>query len=696
LRCLLALIMLSGFMVPAGLYAAGPLVIDGSVGSLSPGQRMELLEDPGRMLSVTDVMSPEYSGKFRQCRSDVPNLGYTRSAWWFRFVLKNPTGETVSPVLEIEYPLIDEIEIYVPRIYGNTAMKRGGRLVPFSQKEEDYRGYVFHIEAPPRSETVYYIRVASEDSIAFPLMVLSERAFRKKDHIGQFVFGVYYGFIIVMILYNLLIFIATRDINYFYLILSLITMELMFKFSLNGFAFEFINGRSLWWARESIAFFMTVSMICTMQFARSLLKLRENTPLLDRAMVIIMVMEGAIAAGSFIAPYHYIIQATVFVSMAGAAVMWISGFLCLIRGYKAARFYLAAWSAVQVGGLLYALKVLGLIPSNFFTEYSWQMGCGALAFLLSLSLADMINIMKREKFNAQIEALKLKDEMNVRLEEQVNERTMELQAAMEELQAANEQIVEARDALWGEMELAKKIQTILLPRNPAIDGYELSAYMSPTERVGGDYYDVINAAGHDWIVIGDVSGHGVPAGLVMMMTQTSIHAVLDPNPDMNPSELLETINRTITGNIRLLDEDKYMTITVMACHRNGLFYFSGLHQDIMLYRDMTGSVELVKTDGIWLGLPERPGPLGDDHRLTINIGDSMLLYTDGITEAWANGSVKDHREPEKDMYGVEKLEETFRSLGGRSTRDIQKGILHSLKDYQCHDDVTFLVIRRLN
>ena len=111
------------------------------------------------------------------------------------------------------------------------------------------------------------------------------------------------------------------------------------------------------------------------------------------------------------------------------------------------------------------------------------------------------------------------------LEHLVEERTAEL--------------VKAMSALWGEMELAKKIQTVLLPRAPAISGLEIAAYMRPADEVGGDYYDVINAQGIDWLVIGDVSGHGVPAGLIMMMVQTAIHTVLEGKPNLQAGRGIE-------------------------------------------------------------------------------------------------------------------------------------------------------------
>ncbi|MCP4132694.1 MAG: PP2C family protein-serine/threonine phosphatase [bacterium] len=286
-------------------------------------------------------------------------------------------------------------------------------------------------------------------------------------------------------------------------------------------------------------------------------------------------------------------------------------------------------------------------------------------------------------------------ELNHTLEQKVEERTEELQGAMHELQAMNEQVVETRDELWGEMELAKKIQTTLLPPKPEIRGYEIAAYMSPADEVGGDYYDIINVAGRDWIVIGDVSGHGVTAGLIMMMVQTSIQVALSQNPDVEPSKLLTIINKTLFKNITLLGEFRYMTITVLACHDEGHFYFAGLHQDIMVYREAKEATEVVETGGMWIGLMDNIDGMIDVDKMKVHAGDVILLYTDGITEAWRTGSVKDQRTMDEDMFGQHRLRETFTSLGKEPVHDIKDGILDALKGYECGDDVTMVVMKRV-
>jgi predicted ATPase/serine phosphatase RsbU (regulator of sigma subunit) len=268
------------------------------------------------------------------------------------------------------------------------------------------------------------------------------------------------------------------------------------------------------------------------------------------------------------------------------------------------------------------------------------------------------------------------------LEEKVKERTKELKAA--------------KDALWGELELAKKIQTMLLPEKPEMTGYVISAYMMPAREVGGDYYDFIAADGKNWIVIGDVSGHGVTAGLVMMMTQTAIHNTVTQHPDIFPSDLLSVINKTILANVGKMNEDKYMTITALAAHENGRFVFSGLHQDILVYRAETGTVEDVGTNGCWIGIFEDIKSKLTDETLTLYPGDVMMLYTDGITEAWDKNVIGAYKHSEETMFGQERLEDIFCRHGGDSPEEIQTAILKEMENYTTNDDITIVLIKRLD
>jgi serine phosphatase RsbU (regulator of sigma subunit) len=258
------------------------------------------------------------------------------------------------------------------------------------------------------------------------------------------------------------------------------------------------------------------------------------------------------------------------------------------------------------------------------------------------------------------------------LERLVAARTSELQKAL--------------DALWGEMKLARKIQEALVPRAPKLLNCEIAATMKPADDVGGDYYDVVQAGGRDWILIGDVSGHGVPAGLVMMMCHTAVRTVLRGDPDIMPDRLLSRVNSVLTENIRQLGEDKYMTISAFRSERDGTVLYAGAHQDIQIYRARTDDVETLETSGVWLGIKDDISSALSTSRFRLEPGDVLLLHTDGVTEAIKDGKMFD-------IHGLRRV------LGGardRSAGQVLSDVFGALEGYRVTDDATVLTVRHLH
>ncbi len=278
--------------------------------------------------------------------------------------------------------------------------------------------------------------------------------------------------------------------------------------------------------------------------------------------------------------------------------------------------------------------------------------------------------------NLQQATEKLK-QSNENLEQQVAQRTAQLSKALNEL--------------WSEMDLARKIQTVLLPTDAKIPGYELTAIMRPAATVGGDYYDVFQEAGTNWLLIGDVSGHGVSAGLCMMMVQTAVRAVartLQSQPSgRRPAEILTLVNSAIHRNLSEIGKDHYMTISAF-CFQDNQVRYAGLHQDILVYRALKRKIERIETRGVWLGvLPSVDGMLFED-QLELAPDDVMLLFTDGVTEA----SIGKRKYLQTD--GLESmLQEIIHTAQG--TAQIVDFILQRLKDYVVKDDITLIAVKKL-
>jgi serine phosphatase RsbU (regulator of sigma subunit) len=352
----------------------------------------------------------------------------------------------------------------------------------------------------------------------------------------------------------------------------------------------------------------------------------------------------------------------------------------------------------QMIAILVSLAVVSLAISYFIVKH--------LAVKITAPIQSLVHLVKRiaeGDYNTPILS-RNNDEIGL-LESDVEKMRIAIKALTEnleqlvqertnQLEEANLSLKEAMNELWGEMALAKKIQMALLPDKPTIPGYEICAYMDPADEVGGDYYDVINAAGKDWVVIGDVSGHGIPAGLIMMMTQTAIQSVVIEKPDGQPSDLIKNVNRVIAGNISRLGENIYMTLNVFAIHERGVFHFSGLHQDILIYRKSAQRVETVETTGMWIGMVDNLDNMVSDELLKIDIGDTLFLYTDGVTEAEIKNDGIRTKSTET-MFGEKNLLNFFSQHGDKEPSLIKSLLIDTLKEYHRDDDVTFIIMKRI-
>ncbi|HEX5100680.1 MAG TPA: DAHL domain-containing protein [Polyangiaceae bacterium] len=257
------------------------------------------------------------------------------------------------------------------------------------------------------------------------------------------------------------------------------------------------------------------------------------------------------------------------------------------------------------------------------------------------------------------------------LERRVAARTAELNRAL--------------DALWGEMKLARRIQEALVPSAPVLAGCDVAASMKPADQVGGDYYDVVHTKTHEWILIGDVSGHGVPAGLIMMMCQTAVRTTLEQDPEIMPDRLLVMVNSVLTQNIRQLGEDKYMTITALRRDAAGKIVFAGAHTDLFVYRADTDEIETLETAGIWLGLkPDADGAF-TTQELTLRKRDLLILHTDGVTEATRDGH----------MFDTKGMRAALATAKGKSAQQVLDDLLKALEGFKLDDDATLLVIQEL-
>lgn len=255
------------------------------------------------------------------------------------------------------------------------------------------------------------------------------------------------------------------------------------------------------------------------------------------------------------------------------------------------------------------------------------------------------------------------------------------------LESSRADLKTARDALWGEMEVAKRIQTALLPHDQKVGAYDVAAAMFPAAEVGGDYYDIVSPpGGRHWVAIGDVSGHGVESGLVMMMTQTAILSLVRQDPSRAPASVFKAVNGVIYENVSRLGSNRYMTLSVVRLDDDGLT-LAGKHQDVLVWRSAERRVETFSNEGCWIGVVPDVADCAKDTFLPLGTGDVALFFSDGVTEA---------RNATGDQFGEERLAAAFARVAEGPSADAIQSILEEVGYFTTAqtDDMTLLVVRR--
>jgi serine phosphatase RsbU (regulator of sigma subunit) len=247
---------------------------------------------------------------------------------------------------------------------------------------------------------------------------------------------------------------------------------------------------------------------------------------------------------------------------------------------------------------------------------------------------------------------------------------------------------EERLRMSKEMEVARRIQTALLPAVETGRMDSLAAAMIPAEEVGGDYYDIItDSNGIRWYGIGDVSGHGVTSGLIMLMTHCVVRTIIETAPDLPMEEILNKLNRILYDDILLLGESHHLTFGLIKSLGDGNYLAAGAHEDVIIHRVATGECEMVALEGCWFGLVKDISGQSVDCSFHLDPGDTVILYTDGVVEAEsADGA----------LWEVEGFIASIKRHAHMSPEEMKTAILADVTSFMGTqlDDITMMILRR--
>ena len=378
-------------------WALLPATLDNTDLRLSLGSSMAYLEDPQGVLSVEQVgtLADE---RFIPTKGEHANLGKNDSVWWFKVRLNNSLAQSLAGYLEINYPLLDHLQVFLSTTDGQWQMQESGDRYAFSQRPVQVRNFWFPLELAP-GESTLLVRVKTTSTIFMPLFFSTYQASAAAQENLMGFNGAFYGVLFAMFCYNLFLFISLRESAYFWYLAYNLNVGLLAA-CFDGMLFKLLPEHV---AFQSVSIYILMYLHCltAIQFSRHFLHAPQYFPRLDTGLRLLMLAcAGCLLAVPLIGFNAWNILASVTVSLVSLALL-LTGLYVWRRGVRYGSYYTLAWAILLFAFIQATTGSLGLEILGVFGATAVKIGVTIELITLSIGLADRINLLKEEGFQSR-------------------------------------------------------------------------------------------------------------------------------------------------------------------------------------------------------------------------------------------------------------------------------------------------------
>ncbi|MDB4977010.1 MAG: Sensor histidine kinase [Myxococcaceae bacterium] len=355
------------------------------------GERLEILEDPTGALGIADMSSPAVAERFKKSGAGSLSLGFTTSAYWLRIKVRNAQPESYRWLLELSYPLLDEVTLFVPQGEAGPSGQRfsarkTGDMLPFAQRDVGYRNFVFSLEEPPTSLRTYYLRVRSSGTVNLPVVAWSVREFLEHQHLDWAALCIFYGVLLVMACYSACVYLFVRQREYLPYVGYIVCVGVT-QFTVAGHTFQFVLPSSPGLVHR----LLPTSVAATLSIGTLLVtSYLPRGALMNKLGRLALAYCCGLCLASVVLPYQLSIRLTNRSVLVLMVIALLYGFELQRTEGKRARLFVLGWGCAIVGALVTTLQSAGWLPLTFVTDWSMQIGCTLQLVLLSSALADKL------------------------------------------------------------------------------------------------------------------------------------------------------------------------------------------------------------------------------------------------------------------------------------------------------------------
>lgn len=392
------------FMQLNGQYAIAQadVVAIGNNGSYALSRSFTYIEDTGATLTLDDVLAPGVQAAFKPVKqgANATNFGTTNSAIWLRVKVRTGDNAPRRWLMELAYPPLDRLDLYVSNRLGLFDHQSGGDSLPVRARVVAHRSHVQPIDLEPGHESTLYLRVASQGAVSAPVTLWQPAALWQSDQTAYLIFGLYFGLLIGLLAYNLLLFLSVRD-NAYLIYVTFIGCIGLSQAANTGLGGQFLWPDSLWWNGIAINAAHSASGIFGFLFVRSFLHTGSKVPKLDLWIKGQLALWFSALVASLVLPYKVAALMVTWLAILCVLTIVLAAAMSIRRRHPGAQSFALAWFAFLFGVVVQVMHNNGLLPSNAITVDALLIGSALEMVLLSFALAGRINTTRQEKEAAQ-------------------------------------------------------------------------------------------------------------------------------------------------------------------------------------------------------------------------------------------------------------------------------------------------------
>ncbi|MCP4135565.1 MAG: PAS domain S-box protein [bacterium] len=377
-----------------------PSILFAKPNTQSPDFHLEYLVDEQGTLTFDDISSQKPAAgrlSWTKSKTGTRSFGFTSAAIWVRFSITNNSNQDKHFYLQESTPLLDELLIYINSPGMETRIIKTGDQVRNSHKRVSHRTYIFPVTHKAQSEQWYYLRYKTFFPMAFNLSFITPEELQQLKDYGNPILWLYYGILLVMVVFTLLIFISIRDISYLYHSLYIATMSFVLMM-LNGTVSQYLAPGLGAWKYPAIFFLTGLNLSVAIYFARKFINLPKMAPKHDYVLRKIAIFFIAWTILALVIPAPFIHTVTLYIMVGIMALLMSIEMTYLLVVYRSRQliFLFTAFIFLTIGSILKVLTSLSFIPDNFITANGLYIGSILQIIILSTGLIDKIKYMERK------------------------------------------------------------------------------------------------------------------------------------------------------------------------------------------------------------------------------------------------------------------------------------------------------------